>query len=351
MSDKSIKPSLPNKKETAVISDKPKTAALFYDRVWVNPILGVDDESYNIPQEIGFYGNSLIEEKMRSARSQYETIFGKYPTWETPPEEARLMKGPQKLKASEISFFYLDYIYKLVHQGALFITIKPIHQRYGLPKNYEMELYHNLKGNGFSPYPLTNLLARQSAKSLSQKYKINISTQFSNSEIQSKLFQEGDKDVIISTIENLKIVDEKNLSWEQVLELRNDEESQKKYKRFINWLDKEMPGKSQAFIEDDIAIKLEDYEIALKKHGIKTIIGTVKEIIDGKFLLGSAAFSGSAYFQSQSPSMALLTQGLLLGCKIAISLAEKKLAYDEIEKGANSEISWVYEVNKKTNNK
>ena len=287
MRDKSLEPILPNKGETAVISDKPKTAALFYDRVWVNPILGVDDESYNIPQRIAFYGKSPIEENIRSARSQYEGIFRKPPT---SPEEARLMKENQKLKTGDMSPLYFHYVYKLVHQSSFFVTISPMQQRYGLPKNPEMELYHSLAKDWFSFPQIAFLLARQSAKSFSQKYNINVSTQFSSSEIQSKLFQEGDKEIIVATMDNLQIVDEEKLTWEQVIELRNDKQSQAKYKRFIHWLDKEMVDKSQSFIQDDIAIKLEDYEKALKKHGIKTIIGTLKEIINSKiFLAGTAS--------------------------------------------------------------
>ena len=310
--------------------------------------MGVDDESYNIPEGISFSGNSPIEEKIRDARSQYESIFRKLPTRETPYEEFRSMQDNQKLKASDISFLYLEYIYKIVHQDSFILPIKPIHQKDGLPKNLGMELYYSLERDGFSPFQFAYLLARQSANSIFQKYKIKVSTQFSSNKIQLKLFEEGDKDVIITTLDNLRIVDENSLTWEQVLELRNDQQSRNKYKRFIHWLDKEMIGKSQSFIEDEIAIKLSDYEEALKKHGIKTTLGTVKEMINSKAFLAGVGLS-SLGIAPDTPLPVLIAGGSLAISGIVINVAEKLLAYKEVETGKDSEISWVYEVKQKSN--
>lgn len=152
-------------------------------------------------------------------------------------------------------------------------------------------------------------------------------------------------------MENLKIVDEEKLTWEQVLELRNDKQSRLKYKRSIHWLDKEMIGKSQSFIEDDISIKLDDYEGALKKHGIKTVIGTVKEMLNSKDFLAGTALASSAIGYLSEPSHGLIAGGSLVVSNLTIRLAEKLLSFKECETGKNSEISWVYEVKKKTKKK
>jgi hypothetical protein len=45
---------------------------------------------------------------------------------------------------------------------------------------------------------------------------------------------------VMVTLENLQIVDEKGLSWDQVVSFREDTEARKKYRRFLHWLDKEM---------------------------------------------------------------------------------------------------------------
>lgn len=121
------------------------------------------------------------------------------------------------------------------------------------------------------------------------------------------------------------------------MQFRDDEDSQGKYKRFTHWLDKNMVGKSQSFIEDEISIRLENYEQALKKHGIKTILGTIQEALDGKYLLSAGALTLAGH-----PA---LGAGLIIG-KILVKLAQTKLDFDDVERGPNSEISWVYEAKK-----
>jgi hypothetical protein len=67
-------------------------------------------------------------------------------------------------------------------------------------------------------------------------------------EQRDKMYREGDREVIVTTLGDLSIVDEGQLSWEQVMEFRADGEMRGKYKRLLHWLDKEMTGKSPSFI-------------------------------------------------------------------------------------------------------
>ena len=144
----------------------------------------------------------------------------------------------------------------------------------------------------------------------------------------------------------MKIVDEKSLTWKQVLEFRHDIESQKRYKHFLHWMDKEMIGKSQRFVEDEMTQRLEDYENALKKYGIKTVLGTLQEIMSGEFLKSSFLASGIVALATD-PLFGFLTETGLIVSNVAIKLAQKRIDYEEVVKGPNSEISWVYEVKKK----
>lgn len=99
------------------------------------------------------------------------------------------------------------------------------------------------------------------------------------------------------------------------------------------------------YIEDEISIKLEDYEQALKKHGIKTVIGTVEEALDGKYLLGASGVAGSLTLAGQ-PLLGILAAGILIGGRVGVKLIQTKLDFDDVERGPNSEISWVYEAKK-----
>lgn len=107
----------------------------------------------------------------------------------------------------------------------------------------------------------------------------------------------------------------------------------------------EMVGKSQAFVEDEISIRLDDYEQALRKYGIKTVVGTIEEALDGKYLLGASSMAGS-FTLAGHPILGMLAAGLLVGGKIGVKLMQAKIDFEDVERGANAEISWVYEATK-----
>jgi len=183
------------------------------------------------------------------------------------------------------------------------------------------------------------------AFSFYSQYGIPVIPIFSSARIRDERYEEGKTQLIVSSLSNLKIVDEDKLKWSQVCEFRKDTEARKKYKRFLHWLNKEMIGKSHAFIEDDIALKLEEYEQSLKKHGIKTVLGIIEEVLDGKFLTGTAVVTTGVSIVS-NPMLGVLTGLSLTIGKVSVKLAKVLLDVDDVRRGVNSEISWVYEAKK-----
>lgn len=165
---------------------------------------------------------------------------------------------------------------------------------------------------------------------------------------KSKLDHEyiqGNCAVIVKALHNLKIADNNSLSWPQVMQFRDDTDAHRKYRRLLHWLEKEMVGRPQDFIEDEIAQKLEDYEWALKKHGIKTVLGAISDTLDGKYLAGAATIIGSLSLAGH-PDLGIFTgAGLVIG-KVAVKLAIDMLELKDIERGPNSEIAAVYEIKK-----
>jgi len=188
-------------------------------------------------------------------------------------------------------------------------------------------------------------ILRKIAKSFFNKHAIAMIPVYGSKNNRNHEYREGNHQTVVATLSNLEIVDEEQLSWEQVLEFRADEENQRKYKRFLHWLDKEMVGKSKSFVEDEISIRLEDYEQAIKKYGIKTAIGTIEEALDGKYLLGASGIAGSLTLAGQ-PLLGILAAGILIGGRVGVKLIQTKLDFDDVERGPNSEISWVYEAKK-----
>ena len=59
-------------------------------------------------------------------------------------------------------------------------------------------------------------------------------------------------------------------------------------------------------------------------------------------------FSKKLSISLRAPLSVLIGGGAVMVAGVAINLVGKKLAYEECETGANSEISWVHEVKKKT---
>ncbi|MBN1972625.1 MAG: hypothetical protein JW787_03230 [Sedimentisphaerales bacterium] len=312
-----IKILLPITGETVAIATRVKTAALCYDRIlWpdIPPPYNSD-----IPDSIRCCGESRLE--MHEIKMM-EAVVNNH---------SLNTVGEEKLKDDIISTL-------------VFANVLSPNKRIYTKKDIEY-LINELEQN---PFPCILNYMRMAAKSFSKKYAINISVVCSSEKERSNLYKEGNREVIVSTLSELEIVDELELTWDQVIEFRKDKRSLKKYRQFLHWLDKEMIGKSLAYIEDDITIKLEDYQSSLKKHGIKTIIGTIEEMLDSKYLLGTSSVIGSISIAGYPALGVLAGAGLILG-KMAVKLSKMCLDFDDTERGTNSEISWVYEVKRRLN--
>jgi hypothetical protein len=272
---------LPSQGERAAISVKVKTAALCYDRVWATS----DDV---VPKEVRVWGGSTAELDGRGLAADFNIKTNRAPI--------AAMVGPEDKK----------------------LEMMKAATDYGL-----------------------GLLLRKIARSFSEKHGVPMTPVYDLASDRESAYHEGDRQVVTSIVSNLEIVDERMLTWEQVLDFRCDEEAQRKYRRFLHWLDKEMVGKSQNFIEDEITEKLEDYAWALRKHGIKTVLGTIEEALDGKYFLGASGVALAGY-----PELGALAAGVVIAGKMIVKLLRRRLEFEDVERGANSEISWVYELKK-----
>jgi hypothetical protein len=153
-------------------------------------------------------------------------------------------------------------------------------------------------------------------------------------------YSEGRDEVILCTMRDLEVVDEKALTWDQVVEFRRDKESRKKYRRLVHWLDKEMVGKTPNFIRDEIAEKLDAYSQALEKHGIKTVTGALSTLLKADKLLFAAA-AGIALSKVDPFAGLCVASGTLIA-KTAIEVVKSRLALADTKLGA--EIAFVHDV-------
>lgn len=328
---------LPEKEQTVAIAAKNKTAALCYDRIWSLSKRLIDCEQEDlVPKEIRCFGGTDVELNAVSW-IDYISIFLK-----------KLRRLTAHMRSSkDVNAAIKKYMRKPLPNYAGLDNLLPERLK-DIPWDKAVKIFRSK----FEPKidrsirdDYGGLILRSVAKSFAAKYGIPMATLFSTIDDRNEEYQEGNREAVCAVLSNIEIVDEDNVSWEQVLEFRKDKEVCNKYRRFLHWLDKEMVGKSQAFIEDEVSQKLQDYEQALKKHGIRTILGTIQETLDGKYLLGAAGAAAPFALAGDPVLGALAGAGLIVG-KVVVKLIQTKLDFEDVERGPNSEISWVYETKK-----
>jgi hypothetical protein len=188
-------------------------------------------------------------------------------------------------------------------------------------------------------------ISRSIAKSISTELGVRVATMYNSQAEYSREYQAGDTEVIISCFSDLMIIDEEALSWEQVREFRKDRDAKLKCRRLVHWFDKNMIGKPKAYMENEISARLEDYQWAIKKHGIKSVLGTMSSVLESKSAL--AGLSSAMIFSWLDQSALGLMSGLgILGAKCSLELAKISLEREEIRR-SSPEISFVHELKRK----
>jgi len=280
--DRFGKPLLPSPAETVAVSlDLPKTSALFFDRVWWMP--GVDN---------------------------------------SPPED-------------------------MIVYGATDQEVWPFVVTSGLrPPDWDWELIQEVFGK---EGPIAELWAQsvppasKIAEILLHVHGIAVVPVYSSDEACSREYSVGSTEAIVGAIQNLRIVDESRLDWDQVVQFRQDPRATTKLRRLRHWLDLEFVGKPISYISDSIAVRLDDYEWALQKHGIETAIGTLESLLDKRFLSTAAAAAAGLAMAGGEFWAAVGAAGLLAG-KVALSVGTRLLDLAEQRRGNHSEVAFVHEM-------
>jgi hypothetical protein len=345
---------LPNETVALAPRTRMKTSALLYDRIWALPVA-------DVPEDIRCFGDTQYEREflfslllfkempslsllifdmknLEDPRRDPDDFFSKWGS-------NNFMRIPRNLtveglsNASKVSVFSMwdFYASHVMHD-----LMNKMHL-WQLGKD---DIALNSPMLNEAAFLFLSHFARGASEAFSRELGVPIIPVYASRMLHNWQYQPGDRKIISLVLDNLEIVDEENLTWEQVSEFRNDKDAKNKYRRLIHWLDEEMIGKSSAFVEDALAIKLEDYERALKKHGITTILGTVEEALDGKYLVGASAVISSSMLSGHPILGLFLGTGLIVG-KVALKLSQMSLDVTDVEFGENSEVSWLWEVKKK----
>jgi hypothetical protein len=356
---------LPGERETSAIAiGTEKTAALCYDRIW-SPSSRWRVLGDPVPDSIRFYGGTAPEVAMLRSLWKRERCLSKI---------AQLLQDEDPLHLSALLIFLKlniqirrKEIAKPTDSGLKELVLERLGDSSQRSTSSDLAEFldwivplADLEERTVDEATLNHLISeqrfeealryrcaqicvqREISRSLAECHQIQTANVYGSEDARARDFTAGDRSVVVASLEHLGIVDERALTWDQIMPFRKDPDARRKYKRFLHWLDKDMMDKSVSFIEDEISIKLEDYEKSLKKHGIKTVVGTISEVLDGKYFLGSSSLAAGLSVAGHPTLGLLVGAGLIVG-RIAVRLSEAMLSLDEIDIGEGSQVSWVYE--------
>jgi len=110
-------------------------------------------------------------------------------------------------------------------------------------------------------------------------------------------------------IKGIPSIVEKELQWEQVLAIRQDKKSFDSIKRLKRWLNAEFVGKSESEIIEGIENRIDDYQFSIKKHGVIATVGSLSTLLTSSASVISALMDSPLEIVSTSfvVSAAILT--------------------------------------------
>lgn len=149
-----------------------------------------------------------------------------------------------------------------------------------------------------------------------------------------------------AALNGLKIIDESQVTMEQVEEFRRDPETTRKYRALRLWLHQGLGAESVDHANDIVTQKLDDYTWAMEKHGLATITGAIESIVDSKHIAAIAGGTGMAALCA-GPVWASIAGGLMVGAEVATWIAKRAISLEDVKRGPHSEVAIIYEARKR----
>jgi len=157
-------------------------------------------------------------------------------------------------------------------------------------------------------------------------------------------FSQGEKIAYDAALNNIPVFDDRIcVSWDQIVEFRNDVESKRKYRDLRVWLHEGLKTDSVAHATDIIAQKIEDYAWALKKHGFQTVLGAISQFFDWKQSAVTLAVSG-AVGAMEGPIWGAISSGLLISSQAAVRIAQERIKITDVARSDNREVAILYDI-------
>lgn len=309
--DSAIQP----RERLAVALECPKTAALCFDRIWSIP----GDES-ECPPEIRFSASSNEELTMalffhlwKRDREILDRVIDK---------KDALKRVAMELRRGDVTDHFRD-------------------PTVGAPVAMAILLFA-LSGSFGKPEEIFRRMSRRLASGVSSATNTPVVPAYASISSRDADFQPGSDSVVVGALSDLEVVDEDELTWEQVLEFRRDKTVRADYRRLTHWLNTEMAGKSSGAVVDEIGVRLDRYRAALTKHGLRSRLGVLSSVLDAR-ALATAAAAGVGPSLAAGPIWGGLAAGSVLVGRVVLTLGQSKLDLLQLQQ-EHREVAFVSQV-------
>lgn len=146
-------------------------------------------------------------------------------------------------------------------------------------------------------------------------------------------------------LSNLDLVDESQLTWEQVIAIRQDKKATDQLRNLRRMLFKDYEGKPLHYIQDDIEFRLAEYRDAVRLWNLPTLKGSLEVALTSDAIAIGAATLALALF-GMPIGAAIATGAAASFSKIALLFAGRLREVD-IEARRNA-VSYLYKLERAT---
>jgi hypothetical protein len=175
-----------------------------------------------------------------------------------------------------------------------------------------------------------------------QEHGIDSTPTFMTDAVLDVAYPTGKAIAYQAALRNIPVVDEAQVTWQQVLEFRADRNAVAKYRALRVWLRAGLRATTVQEAVDIIASRLDQYEWALKKHGLRTTSGLIELLVGPKSLsLVTATVGLSAVIGG--PIFAALAGGLVVTAGVTAALLERKIEREALAREEFADIALLHE--------
>jgi len=277
---------------------KPKTSALFFDKLWVPE--GSEQFGIELPQEFSLsndlnsiqmiyhqdfskrywvaYGSSLA-----SISHQLESLSDLIKNLSSDPQitDKETLEFGKRRNSILMQFAYTFNTVFGMNITPIFINydvfLDSLHHCKAKEKLHYIEnsikLNTYLKEQNLNGITYDILPESQKCMRAPEHYDVsqNLDSKISN--------------VVEVCIKNIPITIEEDLDWKQIKDIKKDKKSIKAIRRLKLWLNTDFKDKSETEIVESLNMALDEYSFALMKHGVKTLIGGFTTVVSASLPL------------------------------------------------------------------